>query len=373
MRWGRVGALTGLLASLVVVSPVRVTAGSPTPTSPTEPGNLVILIDESGSLGGSDFANEKALVAGIVNGLPDQFFGPSGSVALVGHATTARTVLPPNGSRSAVLNALGNMTQTGGSSCLNCGITASTTILSSLPVEERRVVIMLADGPDSDPTTLANAIAASDAAGVWRIVAAWSTGAASPQMDQIDSGSGPFLVEESSDLDEMASAITVAAAFVPARNSDSDTFSDYYDNCDAVANEDQVDTDEDTAGDACDANDDADGLLDVDDSCRVIAATTASGCPLDVASLTLKYSAKKRMFKGTLTSSIGACLEGRVVSVSKQTSSGPAFVGAVPTQSTGVYKLRKRARRGTYIASIDVTVEDDAGECSAQTATKKVR
>jgi len=47
---------------------------------------------------------------------------------------------------------------------------------------------------------------------------------------------------------------------------DGDGILDGSDNCVTKANPDQTDTDEDGAGDACDADDDGDGVLDVDDA-----------------------------------------------------------------------------------------------------------
>ena len=52
---------------------------------------------------------------------------------------------------------------------------------------------------------------------------------------------------------------------------DGDGIDDAQDNCPAVANPNQTDTDSDAVGDACDADDDKDGFEDVADNCPLVA------------------------------------------------------------------------------------------------------
>jgi len=54
------------------------------------------------------------------------------------------------------------------------------------------------------------------------------------------------------------------------QDSDNDNVCNAEDNCPGVANEDQLDNDEDGIGDVCDTDDDNDGILDVDDNCPFI-------------------------------------------------------------------------------------------------------
>lgn len=66
----------------------------------------------------------------------------------------------------------------------------------------------------------------------------------------------------------------------PISDTDGDAIEDAVDNCAAVANRDQVDTDLDSLGDLCDPDDDNDLTLDSSDNCPLLPGT-AAGCPDD--------------------------------------------------------------------------------------------
>ena len=62
-------------------------------------------------------------------------------------------------------------------------------------------------------------------------------------------------------------------------DADADGYGDEtQDNCPGVANNDQADTDHDGQGDACDDDDDNDGIRDIEDLCRTIPGPEL-GCP----------------------------------------------------------------------------------------------
>jgi exopolysaccharide biosynthesis protein len=63
----------------------------------------------------------------------------------------------------------------------------------------------------------------------------------------------------------------IGLAIDPTADFDEDSVPDVNDNCPEVANEDQVDTDGDGLGDACDMDDDGDALADEDDNCPLVA------------------------------------------------------------------------------------------------------
>lgn len=77
---------------------------------------------------------------------------------------------------------------------------------------------------------------------------------------------------------------------------DGDGFDDTVDNCVAVPNADQADTDGDGLGNACDPDDDDDGFADEVDRCPLVAGTSR-GCLLSFVGPLAPYSAPPASFK----------------------------------------------------------------------------
>jgi thrombospondin type 3 repeat protein/PKD domain-containing protein len=73
------------------------------------------------------------------------------------------------------------------------------------------------------------------------------------------------------------SSNTVTMTWLPP-DADGDGHNDDVDNCPTTPNADQADNDGDGLGDACDPDDDNDGFLDPTDNCPLVAGT-AQGCP----------------------------------------------------------------------------------------------
>ncbi len=77
---------------------------------------------------------------------------------------------------------------------------------------------------------------------------------------------------------EISVTVPVVPTEDPMSDTDGDTIEDTADNCPAVANREQADTDLDGVGDLCDPDDDNDQTPDVTDNCPLVAGTSA-GCP----------------------------------------------------------------------------------------------
>ena len=80
---------------------------------------------------------------------------------------------------------------------------------------------------------------------------------------------------------------TATVMLTVSPDTDGDGLLDLFDNCPAVANPDQRDSDGDGAGNVCDTDDDNDGLVDTLDNCTLVSNTAAGTVPNSPA--VLKY------------------------------------------------------------------------------------
>jgi hypothetical protein len=113
-----------------------------------------------------------------------------------------------------------------------------------------------------------------------------STGFGASLETQLDS-TGRYVFFSSSASNLVASDSNSATDFfrrdagVSVSDTDGDGVADDVDNCPSDANADQVDTDGDTDGDACDSDDDDDTVLDVSDNCRLVQNTDQANTDSD--------------------------------------------------------------------------------------------
>jgi hypothetical protein len=95
-------------------------------------------------------------------------------------------------------------------------------------------------------------------------------------------GGVEILGDVASGIDEASGLDNVGLSATP-HDSDGDGDPDLQDNCPAVDNADQLNTDGDLLGDACDEDADGDGVGNFADGCPLTAAATADGCPAAAA------------------------------------------------------------------------------------------
>ena len=103
-------------------------------------------------------------------------------------------------------------------------------------------------------------------------------------------------------------------------------------------------------------------------------AATESGCPNAARALTFKYSAKREIFKGKLTTpGPQECVDNREVSIWRKVKGPDKHVGDATTKASGKYELAKRARRGRYYSTVADDVVRDVADCQpARSPTKSV-
>jgi len=139
---------------------ISVTGFGGTTTEPV-PLEIVLVIDESGSLSSAEFAQVRQFAINVANSFT---FGPDAtSMGLVMFSSNARTIIPLTDSQTTFLNAINSVIQRGGSTCIPCGVRDANTIFSgptSVP-GATQVMIVLSDGAntvntsDLNPSTVA--------------------------------------------------------------------------------------------------------------------------------------------------------------------------------------------------------------------------
>jgi Thrombospondin type 3 repeat len=144
---------------------------------------------------------------------------------------------------------------------------------------------------------------------------------------------------------------------------------DATDNCAAVANAKQEDLDGDRQGDACDVDDDGDGLVDSADACHVLAARSLSGCPAFARKASFKFASRTKL-SGKLAVSgktrAPACLARQSVTLFRvKRGKDPAVGKPLTTSPKGTFALKKRLARGRYYATAKAATVGDVAECKA--------
>ncbi len=168
--------------------------------------------------------------------------------------------------------------------------------------------------------------------------------------------------------------VTVSAVTPTPTDSDGDTVVDATDNCPVVANKDQANFDKDGQGDACDSDDDNDGISDINEKPGCQLDNSASCGVTTVPTPTVTMSASPASVKvggqSTLTwSSTNAttCTAKGAWSGTKSTS-GSTGTGVLNTVGTQTFTLDCTGAGGTVSKSVTVKIakntipEENGGE-----------
>lgn len=200
-------------------STVTLTLDGETSTQST-PTDLVLVLDESGSISSSQFAQLKAFSDDIVEQVAlDGLFSNGGRIGVVGFAGSAQTstVLPLNGNETTVRNALAANPQSGGQTCIACAVERAALVLGGDQPTRNQLVIVITDGNATERTS--DTASSSNALQAIATVFAVGVGSGISQatLDTIASGPGQDNTFSAANFDDLAALLEtiVAAVTVP--------------------------------------------------------------------------------------------------------------------------------------------------------------
>ncbi|UJR80022.1 VWA domain-containing protein [Sandaracinus amylolyticus] len=177
--------------------------------------DIMLVIDESGSVDGAEFAQISAAVRGLAGALPLE---RGIRVGVVKYSSYARLTLPLTSDPTRIDEALGQRTFPGGSTATAMGITTATSHLTSWArVGVQRVLIVITDGYCTCATgDITNAISPFAAAGGFAYALGFGEARASELALIATRGTGATTVFISAldALDESAAAVAAQLAAV---------------------------------------------------------------------------------------------------------------------------------------------------------------
>lgn len=147
------------LRLLVIIAAVLPTLSASSMASAALKLDIVLALDESGSVHPMHFFNSKTFLVELIGDLP---FGPADvSAGLIAYGSTARTISGPTTIKSNLLNHISGVTQMGGVSDVTPALTLAETLLTtSGRPGAGRIIVLLNDGQSDDPALKLDELAA---------------------------------------------------------------------------------------------------------------------------------------------------------------------------------------------------------------------
>jgi Ca2+-binding RTX toxin-like protein len=165
-------------------------------TGHAAPVDVVLVLDNSGSMADSfDGGSKWSVLAAQSNAFVDSLnssglFARGGRVGVVLFSESATTAAAPTTDVSAIHAGIASGAPAT-TSCIGCGIQRATDLLTAIPgaTSHRQIVYLVADGANNvTPPTLADAVAASNAAHIERRVIGLGAGAMNNGLEALDTG-----------------------------------------------------------------------------------------------------------------------------------------------------------------------------------------
>ncbi|WP_185749101.1 vWA domain-containing protein [Humibacillus xanthopallidus] len=129
------------------------------------PTDLVLVLDESGSISPTDFTTLKSFANDVVTEVANAgLFAQGGRVGVVSFASSQELIIGLSNNQIAVNTAITNNPQSGGTTCISCGLNEAASILPHA-AGRNQVVIVITDGNANggDPTSAAATALQSEA------------------------------------------------------------------------------------------------------------------------------------------------------------------------------------------------------------------
>ena len=137
------------------ISNVQITLQTAAPPPEDTPLDLVIAIDDSGSLSPTDYNREKQAAAAFVNGL--NMTGGVRKVGLLKFSDVGQVILPLSNNKTQVLNAINSLVQQGGFTNITDAIRDARTMVttgSGAQAGADKVLLLITDGQNNREETL---------------------------------------------------------------------------------------------------------------------------------------------------------------------------------------------------------------------------